>query len=82
MSCYTLGNILGLIPHWAFLLGTLQITELLCLLGTLKIYSCHEDLCAVNSQHINLYLDLLLGLNCFGSSYNSLAIAARATQVI
>jgi len=66
-------------PHWAYLLGTCQVTELRCLLDILKIYSCHKT---VNSQYVHLYLGLLLGLNCVGSSYGSSALATRATDVM
>lgn len=45
MTRYTLGNMLRLMPHWAFLLGTLQMTELLCLLDILNICSCHKTVC-------------------------------------
>lgn len=45
MTCWTLGDILCLMPHWAFLLGTFQMTELLCFLDSLKIYSGSKTVC-------------------------------------
>lgn len=68
MTCYTLGSILRLMPHGAFLLSILQIIKLLCLLDILKIYSFYKT---GNSQHVNLYPGLLLGLNHIGGSYSS-----------